>query len=186
MHIYSSCGLWNSSVRKGRSFLADKAKGGRLLNLDGSSTIEKLKLMVSDDFGIDLTLVNLELSYLPSELINTLESPPVIISNDRQVKKFLTYVRTKPSTRLCVCLQSKDENLNREAHVNLNNQAFGAAIMEGHTNENSDVNSGETNFDEQDIERDESDDEKMCDIKGSKGHNVRFALLDIVKKGQHF
>jgi len=186
MHIYSSCGLWNSSVRKGWSFLADKAKGGRLLNLDGSSTIEKLKLMVSDDFGIDLTLVNLELSYLPSELINTLESPPVIISNDRQVKKFLTYVRTKPSTRLCVCLQSKDENLNREARVNLNNQASGAAIMEGHTNENSDVNSGETNFDEQDIERDESDDEKMCDIKGSKGHNVRFALLDIVKKGQHF
>ncbi|WZZ67659.1 hypothetical protein YC2023_079029 [Brassica napus] len=44
--------------------------------------------------------------------------------------------------------------------------------MEGHTNENSDVNSGETNFDEQDIERDESDDEKMCDIKGSKGHNI--------------
>ena len=70
--------------------------------MDGSSTIEKLKLMVSDDFGIDLTLVNLELSYLPSELINTLESPSVIISNDRQVKNFLTYVRTKPSTRLCV------------------------------------------------------------------------------------
>ncbi|XP_013589150.1 PREDICTED: uncharacterized protein LOC106297461 [Brassica oleracea var. oleracea] len=186
MHIYSSCGLWNSSVRKGWSFLADKAKGGRLLNLDGSSTIEKLKLMVSDDFGIDLTLVNLELSYLPSELINTLESPPVIISNDRQVKKILTNVRTKPSTRLCVCLQSKDENLNREARGNLNNQASGAAIMEGHTNENSDVNSGETNFDEQDIERDESDDEKMSDIKGSKGDNVRFALLDIVKKGQHF
>ena len=154
--------------------------------MDGSSTIEKLKLMVSDDFGIDLTLVNLELSYLPSELINTLESPPVIMSNDRQVKNFLTYVRTKPSTRLCMCLQSKDENLNREARVNLNNQASGAAIMEGHTNENSDVNSGETNFDEQDIEWDESDDEKMCDIKGSKGHNVRFALLDIVKKGQHF
>ncbi|KAF3507682.1 hypothetical protein F2Q69_00008641 [Brassica cretica] len=137
MHIYSFCGLWNSSVRKGWSFLADKAQGGRLRNLDGSSTIEKLKLMVSDDFGIDLTL-------------------------------------------------SKDENLNREARVNLNNQASGAAIMEGHTNENSDVNSGETNFDEQDIERDESDDEKMCDIKGRKGHNVRFALLDIVKKGQHF
>ncbi|CAN6924705.1 unnamed protein product, partial [Brassica oleracea] len=97
--------------------------------------------MVSDDFGIDLTLVNLELSYLPSELINTLESPSVIISNDRQVKNFLTYVRTKLSTRLCVCLQSKYENLNREAHVNF----------------------GETNFDEQDIERDESDDEKMCD-----------------------
>ncbi|WZZ26283.1 hypothetical protein YC2023_009684 [Brassica napus] len=122
MHIYSSCGLWKSSVRKGWSFLADEAKGGRLLNLDGSSTFEKLKLMVSEDFGINLTLINLELSYLPSELINTLEPPPVIISNDRQVKKFLTYVKTKPSTSLCVCLQSKDENPNREARVNLNNQ----------------------------------------------------------------
>uniref|UniRef100_A0A0D3AXU9 Uncharacterized protein n=1 Tax=Brassica oleracea var. oleracea TaxID=109376 RepID=A0A0D3AXU9_BRAOL len=119
MHIYSSCGLWNSSARKGWSFLADEVKGGRLLNLDGSSTFEKLKLMVYEDFGIDLTMVNLELSYLPSELINTLESPPVIICNDRQVKKFLTYVRTKPSTRLCVCLQSKDENPNREAHMSV-------------------------------------------------------------------
>ncbi|KAF3531873.1 hypothetical protein DY000_02038821 [Brassica cretica] len=178
MHIYSSCGFWKSSVRKGWSFLADEAKGGRLLNLDGSSTFEKLKLMVSEDFGIDLTLINLELSYLPSELINTLEPPPVIISNDRQVKKFLTYVKTKPSTSLCVCLQSKDENPNREARVNFNNQASDAPIREEDdtSNENSDVNSGETYFDEQDIERDESDDEKMSDIKGSKGDNATFEI----------
>nr|VDD50123.1 unnamed protein product [Brassica oleracea] len=96
--------------------------------------------MVSEDFGINLTLINLELSYLPSELINTLEPPPVIISNDRQVKKFLTYVKTKPSTSLY-------------------------------------VNSGETYFDEQDIERDENEDcswrVRAEELKGSSYFIIR-------------
>ncbi|KAL0645633.1 hypothetical protein Bca4012_043924 [Brassica carinata] len=58
--------------------------------------------MSFEDFGSDQNDVELELSYLPMELISTIDCPPVIIGNDRQVKILLTYVRGKPSTRLCV------------------------------------------------------------------------------------
>ncbi|KAF3564502.1 hypothetical protein DY000_02015050 [Brassica cretica] len=58
--------------------------------------------MSFEDFGIDQNDVELELSYLPMELISTINCPLVIIGNDRQVKNFLTYVRGKSSTRLCV------------------------------------------------------------------------------------
>ena len=93
INIYASCGLWKSSMNNGWGFLVDEEKGGRLLTLDTSSSFENLKAMVCEDFGIDVSMVNIELSYLPSDLINSIYSPPVIITSDRQVRNFLTYVK---------------------------------------------------------------------------------------------
>ncbi|KAF2574052.1 hypothetical protein F2Q70_00000931 [Brassica cretica] len=76
--------------------------------------------MVCEDFGIDVNMVNIELSYLPSDLINSINSPPVIITSDRQVRNFLTYVKNKASTQLCVSTQAPNiaeegtESPNRE------------------------------------------------------------------------
>nr|VDD30542.1 unnamed protein product [Brassica oleracea] len=85
-------------MNNGWGFLVDEEKGGRLLTLDRSSSFENLKVMVCEDFGIDVNMVNIELSYLPSDLINSIYSPHVIITSDRQVRNFLTYVKNKAST----------------------------------------------------------------------------------------
>ncbi|KAG2275360.1 hypothetical protein Bca52824_057915 [Brassica carinata] len=102
MHIYASCGLWKFDLLKGWGFAVDKNKRGRVLYMELTSSFEDLRRMAFEDFGIDQNLVEFELSYLPMELISSIECPPVIIESDRQVKKFLTYVRGKASTRLCV------------------------------------------------------------------------------------
>ncbi|KAF2563379.1 hypothetical protein F2Q70_00014992 [Brassica cretica] len=67
----------------------DEEKGGRLLTLDTSSSFENLKVMVCEDFVIDVNMVNIELGYLPSDLINSIYSPHVIITSDRQVDQHL-------------------------------------------------------------------------------------------------
>ena len=64
-------------------FSADD-KGGRLLLLESSFTLHDFKIMILEDFGMEeYSLDDLELSYLPAELINTSTCPPVIIANDR-------------------------------------------------------------------------------------------------------
>ena len=103
MHIYASCGLWKFDPLKGWGFAVDKNKRGRVLYMELTSSFEDLRRMVLEDFGIDQNLVELELSYLPMELIGSIDCPPVIIESDRQVKKFLTNVREK-LLQGCVCL----------------------------------------------------------------------------------
>ena len=104
MHIYASCGVWKFDPCKGWGFAFDKEKGGRVLAVELTSSFEDLRTTAFEDFGIDQNDVELELSYLPLELINTIDCPSVIIGNYRQVKNFLTYVRGKASARLCVSI----------------------------------------------------------------------------------
>ncbi|KAF2568072.1 hypothetical protein F2Q70_00027760 [Brassica cretica] len=57
--------------------------------------------MVLEDFDMEEdSLPDLELSYLPTELINTSTCPPVIIANDRQLHNFVGFVQKCASTRL--------------------------------------------------------------------------------------
>ncbi|KAF3520119.1 hypothetical protein DY000_02059690 [Brassica cretica] len=102
MHIYASCGLWKFDPLKGWRFAVDKNKRGKVLYMELTSSFQDLRRMAFEYIGIDQNLVEFELSYLPMELTSSIDCPPVIIENDRQVKKFLTYVRGKASTRLCV------------------------------------------------------------------------------------
>ena len=91
INIYASCGLWKSSMNNGWGFLVDEEKGGRLLTLDTSSSFENLKVMVCEDFVIDVNMVNIELSSLPSDLIIGIV-PHVFITNDRQLKIIYIYI----------------------------------------------------------------------------------------------
>ncbi|CAG7905982.1 unnamed protein product [Brassica rapa] len=110
MHIYASCGVWKFDPCKEWGFAFDKEKGGRVLAVELTSSFEDLRTTAFEDFGIDQNDVELELSYLPMELISTIDCPPVIIGNDRQVKNFLTYVRGKASSRLCVSISPVNAN----------------------------------------------------------------------------
>ncbi|XP_013713321.2 uncharacterized protein LOC106417000 [Brassica napus] len=147
-------GFWRSSKTKGWKFLVDEETGGRLLTLDTSKTFNNLRVMVCEDFRTDVNLVNIELSYLPSDLVIGLDSPPVFITNDRQLKKFLTYVKTKASTRLCVCIRSKvGFDLKEEHAESPNREEVGISC------EVSDDIDGEAELEEEDAKIDESDDE---------------------------
>uniref|UniRef100_A0A0D3CDV1 Uncharacterized protein n=1 Tax=Brassica oleracea var. oleracea TaxID=109376 RepID=A0A0D3CDV1_BRAOL len=76
--------------------------------------------MVLEDFCMEEdSLDDLELSYLPAELINTSTCPPVIIANDRHLKSFVGFSKRSVSTRLCVTYKVKAENPN-EADFDLN------------------------------------------------------------------
>uniref|UniRef100_A0A0D3DSB0 Uncharacterized protein n=1 Tax=Brassica oleracea var. oleracea TaxID=109376 RepID=A0A0D3DSB0_BRAOL len=105
-------GCGNLIPVKDGDLLLIKEKGGRVLVVEFTSSFEDLRTTAFEDFGIDQNDVELELSYLPMELISTIDCPPVIIENDRQVKKFLTYVRGKASTRLCVSISPVNGNIN--------------------------------------------------------------------------
>ncbi|KAF3590892.1 hypothetical protein DY000_02026769 [Brassica cretica] len=65
----------------------DEEKGGRFLTLDTSKTVDNLRVMVCEDFGNNVNMVNIEMSYLPSDLVNSIDSPHVFITNDQQRKK---------------------------------------------------------------------------------------------------
>ncbi|XP_013624408.1 PREDICTED: uncharacterized protein LOC106330498 [Brassica oleracea var. oleracea] len=150
MHIYAYSGFWRSSKTKGWKFLVDEETGGRLLTLDTSKTFDNLKVMVCEDFGTDLNLVNIELSYLPSDLVIGLDSPPV---------RF---------------------NLNEEPAELPNREEMG---MSGEVSDDTD---GEAELEEEDAKIDESDDENKCEKDMINGKYVRFSLVDVLKKGQHF
>ncbi|KAF3522498.1 hypothetical protein F2Q69_00048278 [Brassica cretica] len=166
MHIYASSGLWKSSKRSGWRFLVDEVKGGRLLTLDTSKTFDNLRVMVCEDFGIDVNMVNIELSYLPSDLVIGIDSAPVFITNDRQLKNFLTYVKNKASTRLCVCIRSKAETSNIKVDLNLNEEATESP------NRQEEPMSFEVS--EEDVEVDESDDDCNREKDMINGKSVRF------------
>ncbi|KAF2582647.1 hypothetical protein F2Q68_00005748 [Brassica cretica] len=134
--------------------------------------------MVCEDFGIDVNMVNIELSYLPSDLVIGIDSAPVFITNDRQLKNFLTYVKNKASTRLCVCIRSKAETSNIKVDLNLNEEATESS--------NRQEESMSFEVSEEDVEVDESDDDYNREKDMINGKSVRFFLVDVVKKGQHF
>ncbi|KAG5384389.1 hypothetical protein IGI04_035859 [Brassica rapa subsp. trilocularis] len=71
MHIYASCGVWKFDPCKGWGFAFDREKGGRVLAVELTSSFEDLRTTAFEDFGIDQNNVELELSYLPMELITT-------------------------------------------------------------------------------------------------------------------
>ncbi|KAF3555606.1 hypothetical protein F2Q69_00011388 [Brassica cretica] len=181
INIYASCGLWKSSMNNGWGFLVDEEKRGRLLTLDTGSSFENLKVMVCEDFGTDVNMVNIELSYLPSDLISSIYSPPVIITNDRQVRNFLTYVKNKASTQFCMSTQAPNiaeegiESPNREEEPM---ESDDSSDME--SDDAADMDS------EEDVEVPDSEDDKKCDKEKINEDSVRFSLMDVVKKGQSF
>lgn len=64
--------------------------------------------MVLEDFGVEEdSLANLELIYLPTELINTSTCTHLIIANDWQLKNFVDFVKKSVSSQFYVTFKAK-------------------------------------------------------------------------------
>ncbi|KAF2605813.1 hypothetical protein F2Q68_00045270, partial [Brassica cretica] len=156
LHIYASCGVWKFDPCKGWGFAFDKEKGRRVLAVELTSSFEDLRTTAFEDFGIDQNEVELELSYLPMELINMIDCRPVIIGNDRQVKNFLTY-RGEPSS-------------------------FSPGDGIGSSSESSKDGEDECNSNASE----EDEDVDLSVKEEDRGKSVRFSLKDVVKRGETF
>ncbi|XP_013700327.1 uncharacterized protein LOC106404128 [Brassica napus] len=157
-----------------------------------TSSFEDLRRMAFEDFGIDQNLIGLELGYLSMELISSIDCPPVIIESDRQIKKFLTYVRGKASTRLCVYTSPISGNNN---NIGVDNEKYNSPFREQgeHTSfppRDDTVSSSESSKDVEDncnSNSYEEDDVLAISAKeDDSGKSVMFSLMDAVKRGQTF
>ncbi|XP_048634985.1 uncharacterized protein LOC106350404 [Brassica napus] len=139
--------------------------------------------MVLEDFGMEEEIIaDLELSYLPAELINTSGCPPVIIANDRQLHNFVRFVQKSASTRLCVTCKAKAENPNKEA-FDLNKPPADPSPVyaERQGNKKNEKRKGVAVDEDGDYDADTMISEKENIHKMSK-----FSLLHVVKVGQFF
>ncbi|KAL1195315.1 hypothetical protein V5N11_034011 [Cardamine amara subsp. amara] len=105
MQVYVMCGVWRLTEMKEWRFIVDEEKRGRILILQSTSSLEELKLMVLEDYGIEDSMVDVEFSYLSKDL--GVEFPPVIVTNDRQVQNFLTCLSKKNTIPLCVTFKDR-------------------------------------------------------------------------------
>ncbi|CAN6985237.1 unnamed protein product [Brassica oleracea var. botrytis] len=99
--IYVKSGEWMSSCSEEWSFVVDKERRGLMVTLETTTPLEKLKMMVCKDYGVDHNVVNAEFSY---SLLNQRGNSPIIITNDRQASNFVGYAKRDSSTTLCCAL----------------------------------------------------------------------------------
>ncbi|KAF2593540.1 hypothetical protein F2Q70_00042854 [Brassica cretica] len=95
--IYVKSGEWMFSCSEEWSFVVDKEMRGRMVTLETTTPLEKLKMMVCKDYGVGHNVVNAKFSYL---LLN--QRGNSIINNDRQASNFVGYAKRDSSTTLCV------------------------------------------------------------------------------------
>ncbi|XP_013639420.1 PREDICTED: uncharacterized protein LOC106344623 [Brassica oleracea var. oleracea] len=151
-----------------------------------------------EDFDMEEdSLPDLELSYLPTELINTSTCPPVIIANDRQLQNFVGFVQKCVSTRLCVTSKAKVENLN-ETDFDLNKSPADSSTAEEEGNSVDRGNEPAPVFVEKqcekkkekirrvEVDEDAYDADIMISAKEDIHNMSKFSLLNDVKKGQLF
>lgn len=108
LQIYVTCGVWRSFANKEWKFIVDEEKCARLLTLQSTTTLEDLLMMVSEDYKIEPATVDVEFTYLPTDL--GVDSPPVLMTNDRQLKNFVDYYKRNSLIRLCVTFKVKGDN----------------------------------------------------------------------------
>src|SRR5689334_14536769 len=100
LQVYGICGRWKFSDNKEWGFIVDEEKRSILLTLQATTSFEELKLMVLEDYGLKHSEFDVEFSFLPTDL--SVNSPPVVLLNDRQLKDFVIYFKKNYSLRFCV------------------------------------------------------------------------------------
>jgi len=120
MHIYVRSGIWRLYDNKEWRFIVDEKNRGRLLFLELNTTFEELKLMVREDYGIEQSTIDVELSYLPTDL--SVDCPPVVMINNRQVSNFLSYCKKKNTVKLCVTFNGGVEDKGGKENFDLNKE----------------------------------------------------------------
>ncbi|CAA7031819.1 unnamed protein product [Microthlaspi erraticum] len=94
--LASVYGAWTIRDRKWY-FEVEKTRGGRMFYLQDDCTHEELVEMVVNDYMLQVNGELLELSYpLPAAMMEKLptDSPPMYVTNDRQVGSLVSYVRS--------------------------------------------------------------------------------------------
>lgn len=87
LQVCTICGV-RKSIHNNWEFVVDKERCGRMIWFEFDTTIEELKVMISEEYGLEQSMVDMEISYLPHDWVEQFESPPVIVSNNWQLKKF--------------------------------------------------------------------------------------------------
>ncbi|KAL1192056.1 hypothetical protein V5N11_029955 [Cardamine amara subsp. amara] len=119
LQIYVMCGRWRLYDNKQWGFIVDEEKRGRLVSLESTPSLEELKLIVLDDYGIKQIEFDVEFSFLPIGV--SLDSPPIVMLNDRQVKNFLLYFKRNNNLQLCVTFKSRVDGHSSGEQFYLNN-----------------------------------------------------------------
>ncbi|KAG7534130.1 hypothetical protein ISN45_Aa08g017090 [Arabidopsis thaliana x Arabidopsis arenosa] len=125
MHIYVRSGVWRLYNKKEWRFIIDEKNRGRLLSLETTTTFEELQAIVAEDYGIEQSTVDVELSYLPTDL--SLDCPPVVMMNNRQVSNFLSYCKRKNTIKLCVTFNGGDKDTGSKEKFDLNKEPDAAS-----------------------------------------------------------
>ncbi|XP_024013909.1 uncharacterized protein LOC112087988 [Eutrema salsugineum] len=162
-------------------FVADAEKRARLVAVESNTTLAELETMVLEDYGV--VDHKAEFSYLPSDLIDTVGSPPVSIANDRQLKNFVGYSRNKTSVNMCVTFTVYAEHPEIPINIELMMKASDSSCMKN----DQVVKSGDDDIRSIGHKVEEEFDEPvMVEKKVDGEQNVRLNLLDVVKKDQIF
>ncbi|KAL1214685.1 hypothetical protein V5N11_019620 [Cardamine amara subsp. amara] len=90
--------------------------------------------MVSEDYGKEPNIDDLEISFLPTDLVSNFESPPVFVTNDRQVRNLFGYLKNKTAIRLCVTFKSAGgDRRSTKVKIDLNEEPNDSS--DGHKND---------------------------------------------------
>ncbi|CAD5318283.1 unnamed protein product [Arabidopsis thaliana] len=74
--------------------------------------------MAREDYGIEHSTIDVELSYLPTDL--SVDCPHVVMMNNRQVSNFLSYCKKKNTVKLCVTFNGGVEDKGGKEKSDLN------------------------------------------------------------------
>nr|AAF97279.1 Hypothetical protein [Arabidopsis thaliana] len=112
--------MWRLYDNKEWKFIVDEKNRRRLLFLELTTTFEELKLMVREDYGIERSTNDVELSYLSTDL--SVDCLPVVMMNNRQVSNFLSYCKKKNTVKLCVTFNGGVEDKGGKEKFDLNKE----------------------------------------------------------------
>ncbi|XP_010419363.1 PREDICTED: uncharacterized protein LOC104705068 [Camelina sativa] len=180
MYIYVKSGVWRLFDNHEWRFIIDEENRGRLLTLESSTTNEELKIMVSEAYGIEPSMVDMELIFLLTDL--TADCPPVVIMNNSQVTNFLSYYKKKKTVNLCVTFKGGVEDVGSKFKLDLNKEPGVSSDEDddGRPNENLALFVG-TN----DAKRNDVLGKKTSDENAGYGVGTSFKGVS-VRKGQYF
>jgi len=74
-------------------------------------------MMVLEDYKTELTMVDVEFTYLPTDL--GVDSPPILMTNERQLNFFVEYYKRNSLMRLCVTFKVKGDDQRSRVDIEL-------------------------------------------------------------------
>lgn len=79
LETFIVCGAWRLFCNIEWKFIVVREKHGKLLTLNSNTTFEELKRMILEDYDVENSEFDVEISFLPTDLMSNIGSPPVIV-----------------------------------------------------------------------------------------------------------